>query len=100
MILTGKCKEDFAKWYDNYVPRNAKFWMNVKAFWDAHPSMKWGVLIDFFESEEIRINIYSEIDFIGVSVNDFHLGNHFKYLKDARNEAVQKANEIYNNLKL
>ena len=96
MNLTGKCKEDFDKWFEDIYDNNNDVIM-LKAEFDLIPfEFQYGVYIDFFESEDIRINIHSEIDYIQAYVNDNDLGNHFQFIKEARTAAIKKANEIYN----
>jgi len=106
MRLTGKCKEDFEKWFDrngdyfNY-PIIEVYQEEIDlgiAYYTFPLSMQYGVYVDFFESEDIRINIHSEIDYIQTYVNDNDLGNHFQFIKEARIEAIKTANEIYNKL--
>ena len=108
MRLTGKCKEDFEKWYVDYknwieytVNEEGEtdiYKIDIKEFFEHKDSMQYGVFVDFFDSEDIRINIHSEIDYIQTYVNDNDLGNHFQFIKEARTEAIKKANEIYNKL--
>ena len=92
MRLTGQCEIDFKRWRIAKKESYLKDWF----FEELMPSMQYGVLIDFFESEDIRINIHSEIDYIQAYVNDNDLGNHFQFIKEARTAAIKKANEIYN----
>ena len=99
MELTGQCKEDFCYWWvgnPKKIKGVSEAYYNGEKFESLPDSMQYGVLIDFFESEDIRINIHSEIDYIQAYVNDNDLGNHFQFIKEARTEAIKKANEIYN----
>ena len=101
MRLTGKCKEDFEKWF-------LKQWdvKKLEYFYFLTPSMQYGVLIDFFDSVGIRILI--DMDFGNFVFNKFVLyieykkncfcnyGMNFKTRQEARTAAVKMANEIYN----
>lgn len=99
-MLTGKCKEAFEQylWEKLYCDKDSIIsWASSKYAFSQFPfSMQWGVYVDFFESEDIRMNIESEIDYIQAYVNDNDLGNHFQYIKEARIMCIEKANEIYN----
>ena len=114
MELTGKCKVEFEKWYltkdyyDDYyiafVPKKGMMdefrCINFKEFPE---SMQWGVYVDFFDS----VNLFIEV--IVVEIDDFSfqifkkesaksLSNGFTFntRPEARNAAIEKANEIYN----
>ena len=97
MKLTGKCKEDFEKWYDisdiEGTPESVE-WFD---FYDS--SMQYGVYVDFFDSVDLSINItiYKEGKWYDVDINDEWVGNgHAKTRQEAREQAILKANEIYN----
>ena len=101
MMLTGKCKEDFEKWF-------LKQWdiKKLEYFYFLTSSMQYGVLVDFFDSVGIRIVI--DMDFENKVYDKFVLyieykkhcfcnyGMNFKTRPKARNEAIKKADEIYN----
>ena len=87
MKLTGKCKEEFEEWLQYLT-------------WEQYPiSMQYGVYVDFFDSVGIRI-----------SMNQFNKEYWFdiypqaedceclKTRTEARIAAIEKANEIYNNI--
>ena len=98
MRLKEKCKDDFEKWlignpYDYDEPILSQ---EMTDFYNLPRSFQYGVFVDFFESEDIRINIHSEIDYIQAYVNYNDLGNHFQFIKEARTAAIKNANEIYN----
>lgn len=105
MILTGKCKESFDKWY----------WTNpeyaIHPFLTIPDSMKYGVLIDFFDSVGLEIQIYVG-EFGGWCIVIYNEKTE-KYLSlkdnleddwlgESRQEAwkksIEKANEIYNTI--
>lgn len=112
MKLTGKCLKSFKKWlinkawtsdqniFTNYTERLALY--KINNFEQLPPSMKYGVLVDFFDSVGISI-----------SMNDFK--NEFEWdiliyksekwwdcdksvetRHEARKQSILKANEIYN----
>jgi hypothetical protein len=110
MKLTGKCKEDFEKWYMQWV-FNEKTFLSLRFSseqilenWNSlHQSEKYGVYVDFFDSVGIKLSIRNISDaywFVINNVNtkgkkDRHEG---KYMSraEARTAAIEKANEIYN----
>tara|TARA_R110000782_G_scaffold141757_2_gene234464 strand:- start:159 stop:488 length:330 start_codon:yes stop_codon:yes gene_type:complete len=107
MKLTGKCKEDFDKWYVHWV-RNQRNdyhkYVNdvlLSKFYREVNSMQYGVYLDFFDS----VGIYMDITPI---INDasermyqvYEDENHIiscDTRQEARAAAIEKANEIYNN---
>lgn len=86
MILTGKAKEDFFKWYKESGSEG----INVKNYsLNIAHSITYAVIIDWFDSVGIWDNIfYREYRNTG-----------FKNYSLATTEAIKKANEIYNNKK-
>ena len=107
MELTGKCKEDFEKWFildfNNRIPAylETKYaHEDLKEFSTFNDSMQYGVYVDFFDSVGIRL----ECIYDSYSSNEWYVGincisqkGSFKLRTDARTEAIKKANEIYNN---
>ena len=103
MKLTGKCKEDFEKWLD----KNHKH--VIRFFYVLDENMKYGVYVDYFDSVDIHLDIYSEIIQFENSKIDyassvyrnyydfecFKLGR-FQTRNEARTQAIIKANNIYN----
>lgn len=109
MKLTGKCKEDFEKWYKENNYRNAKRDKTLNficlSFWSKQDNQKYGVLVDFFDSVVIKIQIEPFDSFIFDVIiifeeNDdvYVLDKGFKTRPKARTAAIKKANEIYNEL--
>lgn len=120
MILTGKCKKDFEKWYEKQrcygegTERcNPVFPIGLTTFYKQHYSMQYGVLVDFFDSVGIFIEItpmklvvdgsLKEVDYCACIDYNFqspkHSAYHFLPMKtrqEAREQAITKANEIYN----
>jgi hypothetical protein len=106
MKLTGKCKEDFEKWYES--KDNDKYYLFTKEFYALHPSMQYGVYQDFFKKHsEIWIELTSIthtvhiIRILGKDIMspfyEFEPFTEFEGSYDeARQKAIEKANEIYN----
>lgn len=109
-MLTVKCKEDFVKWFgedDDYnmdLESNLSGYNPVTGFKDLPFSMQFGVYVDFFDSVGIEISITpkgSEWDF---NITDGRLKGHLLFSEydfsstrhEARQKAIDKANEIYN----
>ena len=108
MKLTGKCKEDFYKWYHStyYTDITKKTILNLQrlVFKSLHTSKKYGVYVDFFDS--VGIHIHIEIESYGFDVdktihtclliiNSDEIDDDLTR-QEARTEAIEKANELYN----
>ncbi|MBE7671576.1 hypothetical protein F7649_10675 [Tenacibaculum piscium] len=119
MILTGKCKEDFEKWYLQWVFNEKTFLsLNFKSEqilenWNSlHHSEKYGVLVDFFNSVGYHIsnisspedvaqgvaegNIYFFCILTRIGKIDFETG-FYKYRKESLIKVVKQSNYFYNN---
>lgn len=115
MKLTGKCKEDFEKWYienyplkglDNeYIRQSHIDWFNSNILFQ---SMKYGVYVDFFDSVGVKVDVFTESKYPDLYF-DFRITEvkkssfwgtatigEFKTRQEARTKAIEKANEIYN----
>ena len=108
MKLTGKCKVDFEFWFSNkskieYMPITV--WYNFENnyptdvdFYALDDCFQYGVYVDFFDSVGILIEL--EHDYRDstwdIFVNTAELCYKFKTRQETRQEAVLKANEIYN----
>ena len=87
MILTGKTKEDFIK---------TKIGNEINLFESMLPIYKNALLIDFFDSVGIYINIRrTNNEFMSYITND-ESSFYKKIRQEALSEAIKKANEIYN----
>ena len=93
MKLTGNCKVEFEKWYR----------VNIELFYNLQSNMQYGVLVDFFDSNYIFIDIDTESIMEGEHISftidcEGHSGGdeYFKTRPKARTKAIEKANEIYN----
>ena len=100
MELTGKCKEDFNKWYCDIFSKEEDIHDDGNSVLYMPKSMRFGVYVDFFDNvednEEVRLLpkisrgwkcYYTEIK-----------GNMCKYnsRQEARIKAIEEANELYN----
>ena len=107
MILTGKAKEDFLEYYNNH---SIKYLLSWTYFDDLPLVVKNALIIEWFDSVGIYINTtYEEFEDIQVKklpvlvktwsvwVNEELLID-FNSRQEATEEAIKKANEIYNNL--
>ena len=101
MKLTDKSLEQFEKWYietecTDIEPKEYSFELNI--FWNVlTDSMKYGVLVDFFDSVGISIYIFrNAYEVINVNVKNYYNDIDIKSRPQARTKAIEKANEIYN----
>ena len=110
MELTGKCKEEFEKWFSD-LKFNNEVYDNLDAYgdliWEQYPqSMQYGVLVDYFDSVGVRVFINEEFDTMGQYQRGFNpVVNNVQLYKDndcfytrpeARTAAIEKANELRN----
>ena len=108
MELTGKCKEEFEKWYfKNYVKTTKKFkdlypheYSDIYDwFYNLQESMKYGVLEDYFDSvgayvEILQIDQGKEFYW---AINDDEMTDGSEETRpEARTAAIEKANELRN----
>jgi hypothetical protein len=103
MKLTGKCKEDFEKWFLKDIDIDEDEFFNndtvLLIFYEESESMKYGVYVDFFDSVGIYIdvtNIDSCNTLFACVINDKLPKFYFSSRQEARTQAIEKANEIYN----
>ena len=119
MELTGKCKQDFEKWFiENDKGNPLKSWVSedlgliyLQSSWYHLPqSMQYGVYVDFFDSVGIRINVepfevlvadkegfrYWWTMYRGSKILQSNLPLGHLTRQEARIKAIEKANEIYN----
>jgi len=113
--MKGQAKKDFEKWCENELSKRIDTDWGVYGFGcgydgceteitvndvfnDLPPSMQYGVIVDWFDSVGIVIEIEIDKDFgFFSSVN--HSSSHNGYTKtrtQARQKAIDKAVEIYN----
>jgi hypothetical protein len=119
MKLTKKSKEAFEKWYiDNklhYDKLTVIYEVRINQFYKLHLSMQFGIYVDFFESVGIYVSVMPNCFHLDNDVPKFTMfgynywveGDGFFYESDdshdrtreeARKKAIEKANEIYNEL--
>ena len=108
MELTGKAKEEFEKWYNNDIKKQTHKLIHLtdsKYFNLLTDSMQYGVYVDFFDSVGLKIFIEPdkiEMYYLFITPNDcvgtYCIGdNIFITRQEAREQAIKKANEIFNN---
>jgi len=99
MILTGKTKEDFEKWYIKKDVSEDEFYNILEEWSYLSTSCKNAFYIDFFDS----VGIYTTSDYFELNKGFYSeiLDSNFAIVKPTRQEAlteaIKKANEIYNN---
>jgi len=117
MELTGKCKEEFIEWYDESIEADTDMCMecgghiSTNGFENIPDSMRYGVLVDYFDSVEIcfgvaiytiRINETKDwcYQIMGskhtTQNNEIAFERFLKTRPKARTKAIEKANEIRN----
>lgn len=121
MELTGKCKEDFGKWFRGlnlkYTPMT-EITFNLE-FNKLTESMQWGVCEDFFASHDIYFQIWHTFYKNGINhewqimiydkTDEYFTSNHstaqygdnheYPTMGHLRKSALKMANEIYNKIK-
>lgn len=100
-MLKGKAKEDFDDWLIESQIMNYPMWVGVNRFYDQHPSMQYGVIVDFFDSVGINIEAFRRKNFISsykyVSRVDWvRVSEYSKTRNEAQTKAIEKAVELYN----
>tara|TARA_R110000850_G_scaffold54009_1_gene128981 strand:- start:225 stop:539 length:315 start_codon:yes stop_codon:yes gene_type:complete len=101
MELTGKCREDFIDYLLNGI---IDFSYRYNYFMNLHPTMQYGVYLDFFDSVGIHVmtNMFSikediASEFIGqVETIELIWNTIQETRQQARAAAIEKADEIYN----
>ena len=121
MTLTGKCKSDFEKWFEQsehrkFVQITGFMSDTFLVFYKLPFSMQYGVYEDFFDSVGYTIVINSDWYFTVLQLakgegdgkqtfeyyvyypdkNPAEYDSEFKTRQEARTKAIEKANEIYN----
>lgn len=98
--LTGKCKEAFDIWYvEHYLGYLALKTPAISDFWNKKPSEQYGVIEDFSDSEGLNISIHCFGGMYHLEINDSKELDSFDTRSEARQKAVEKFNEIFNNRK-
>ena len=106
MKLTGKTKQDFEKWLSNNYPELFNSFTTGYILFDTlSDSCINALIIEWFDSVEIYVQINVEnIDGIFSSYvfnkNDlFSSKENSNSRQEATEKAIEKANQIYNNIK-
>ena len=120
MKLTGQAKEDFEKWFNrpeseeydlinNLTNYDQSIHEPIDHFRSLTTSMRYGVYVDWFDSVGIEIIVDTSyiakdynrwffcIHYDG-GLNDYDSGSASNNRTEARTSAIEKANEIYNNI--
>lgn len=106
-LLTGKCKEDFEKWYYNDKKHQCSYMTNQikkSRFESSTLSMQYGVLVDFFDSAGMHLGLEPYFDndmdllfkYNLLFVKDIDYQNSYTKREHVRQQAIKKANELYN----
>tara|TARA_R110000772_G_scaffold216105_1_gene326638 strand:- start:169 stop:537 length:369 start_codon:yes stop_codon:yes gene_type:complete len=117
MELTGKCKEEFEKWYFKDFEFNEEITnfdrkITLSIFYTEKDSMKYGAFVDYFDSVKINADIqpvynytkenYSSIDYFIINVIELGKEDYdYKLIEEknrpkARAAAIKEANELRN----
>lgn len=113
MELTGKCKEGFEEWYlKNQHNEGGYHDYLLRNFYSKGLSMQYGVYVDFFTESKMIIDIHPVLDYNKKTYTSICYYNYTAHLlnaeqnieinrcntrQEAREAAIKKANEIFNN---
>jgi len=100
MKLTGQTKIEFEKWLLNESGLINVSW---KWFLALHYSLQWGIYQDFADSVGVEIQIaingipkhFGSIEYYAL-VEKQYVASRLKTRQEARNAAIEKFNEMYN----
>jgi hypothetical protein len=96
MKLTGKCKEDFEKWFA-IKSREDQYWYAAYNKFDLLPdSMQYGVCVDFFDSVGIKTTTSTTAWVVVAKGKRKGEYGNCNSRPEARDAAIKKANELYN----
>ena len=109
-MLTGKCREDFNNWYRSKYYTKSKMQgikvkhinpiTEVKGFELLPISMQYGVYVDFFDSVGLELVCFKYNNEFNSFVNGYEGESYSSTRNEARQKAIEKANEIYNESKI
>ena len=106
--MKGKAKEDFEKWYNNKPIFEIE---SLHYFYKYSDSLQWGVIVNFFDSVGLNIEILvspiahtqssRRFDYTIFKNNEEIDWSTFDFetRQEARTKAIEKATEIYNERK-
>jgi hypothetical protein len=92
MKLTGKCKEDFDKWY--FIEFEKRSLPYIFIFYAYDLSVQHGVYVDFFDSVKYKGNSFLSTIFARYYKDKTE---HFTHNDIIRN-SIEAANKIYNKI--
>lgn len=109
MKLTGNALIAFEKWYRNPHGADENRWTNwhqyggldiynIDFFNLLPPEMQYGVYVDFFDENDIQITDGKFGFRIVTSDETINKGFMVRSRQESRTKALQKANELFNNL--
>jgi hypothetical protein len=105
MKLTGKAKERFEKWYSFSIYCDTYWKFGIPEFYILPDSMKFGVYVDFFDSEGGYVDVFKDPSMVTVEfcisienstkslIDDM---TNFETRHEARTKVIEKANELLN----
>ena len=106
MVLTGKAKKSFQAYFTTAYDFDNSSYLDIEpgkdvmeAFFRMPLSFKFGVYLDWFDSVDIRILIMTdekEKFFYRIEGKEYVQEDGFPSRAEARKEAIERANEIYN----
>ena len=111
MELTGKCKEEFLKWYKDVFSIKEDIHDDGNSLNYMPHSMRYGVYVDYFDSVGIMLFVKSvgfvkdckdlvNYYFVITDIERKHINNYLESRvetrQQARTEAIKKANELRN----
>lgn len=102
-MLTGKCKEDFVEWFHNsedgvmvFESLNTGDFQPYQQFIHLPISMQYGVYVDFFDSVDLEVVCFKFDNQFNWFIDGYEVKNYTPTRTEALQEAISKANEIYN----
>ncbi len=113
-MIKGQARKDFEKWLsdvfdldENSIEVDCSYEGTVDVYVSEHfeilPfSMQYGVLVDWFDSVGIEIEIQIDHFEVGATyflINNRHQSPIFFTRNDTRQKAIEQANKIYNDRK-
>lgn len=101
MKLTGKCEQEFEKWFKEEYSGSGIVLYNHdldQNFYHFFGSMQYGVYVDFFESVAIYITLKLTMEGFEITLNcrNQRVIVWEDVRPEARTAAIEKADEIFN----
>ena len=108
MILTGKCREGFEKWYNSNIGK--KINVGHLSLYTLSENMVHSVIIDYFDSVGFYILVFPsdnkdnwyfrilEEDIMSPFYENFVSDDNHSTRQEATEKAIEKANDLINNL--